>query len=231
MSDLLTHSHSLGHWHGYFYESGGVRETVGTDSMMTLVLEPPERERDFKANGWSIRGRFTVTGSWSIDENGLMQIKFKMSFPFRIRYVVPIFFNGHFDPIHNALTGIWGYSAEVENTMGLLELRRIPPCYLAVYPSIKELSDNRSRALWRFAIAAVRNDIRQRRCPWSYFAQRRDDRETVVSLAVRSQLFGKPLDGEEAETLCAAAQRLTPADACFYGSMICRQRASTLTHE
>jgi hypothetical protein len=46
-----------------------------------------------------------------------------------------------------------------------MEFRRIPPRYLAVYPSIKELSDNnprlKSRALWGFAIAAVRNDIRR----------------------------------------------------------------------
>ncbi|KAH9953093.1 hypothetical protein BC827DRAFT_1273837 [Russula dissimulans] len=201
----------LGHWHGYFYENGGVRGTQGTDSMMTLVLEPADGERDFKVNGWSIRGRFTFTGSWSIGENDVMQIKFKMSY--RIEFSIPIFFNGHFDPKRDALTGVWGYSNELENSMGLLEFRRIQPRYLTVYPSIKEFSDNKSRAFWKFAIAA-----------------RRDDRETVVSSTVRYLFFGKPLDKEEIKKLRAAVHQLTPADACFYGSIINRKRAHVLTH-
>jgi hypothetical protein len=157
-----------------------------------------------------------------------MQIKFKMSY--RIEFSIPIFFNGHFDPKRDALTGVWGYSNELENSMGLLEFRRIQPRYLTVYPSIKEFSDNKSRAFWKFAIAAVRSDIRQKRCPWSYFAQRRDDRETVVSLTVRYLFFGKPLDKEEIKKLRAAVHQLTPADACFYGSIINRKRAHVLTH-
>src|ERR1700748_319222 len=60
----------------------------------------------------------------------------------------------------HALTGVWGRSAEPESCLGLLEFRRILPRRLTVYPSIKELSDNKPRALWKFAIAAVRNDIR-----------------------------------------------------------------------
>jgi hypothetical protein len=219
---------SLGHWHGYFYENGGVRGTQGTDSMMTLVLEPADGERDFKVNGWSIRGRFTFTGSWTMGENDVTQVKLKMSH--QIAFSIPIFFNGHFDPERDALTGVWGYSDELESSMGPVEFRRIPPRYLTVYPSIKELSDNKPRALWKFAIAAVRNDIRRQRCSWSYFAQRRDDRETVISFVIRYIFFGKPLNEEEVQKLCTAIQRLTPADACFYGSMVDCKRAPVLTH-
>ena len=220
---------SLGNWHGYFYENEGARESDGTDSMMTLVIEPTEEgEQDFKANAWSVRGRFTVTGSWSKGENDIPQIKFKTAFPNAIW--VPIFFNGRFDLERNALTGVWGYSSEPESSIGRMEFRRIPPRYLTVYPSIKDLSDNKPRSLWKFAIAAVRNDVRREHCPWSYFAQRRDDRETVVSLTIRYLYFGKPLSAEEVATHCHAVQGLTAADACFYGSMISRKRAYTLVH-
>jgi hypothetical protein len=219
---------SLGHWHGYIYEAGGVRDIRGADSMMTFVLEPAGGDNDFKANGWFIRGRFTIAGSWSMGENDLVQLRFKMTFKNVSMY--PIFFNGHFDPEHHALTGVWGSSAERESSLGLLEFRRIPPRYLTVYPNIKELLDNKPRALWKFAIAAVRNDIRQQRCPWSYFAQRRDDRQTVVSSVVRYHHFGKPLDDEEIQKLFAAIERLTSTDACFYSSMINRKLAHVLTH-
>ena len=219
----------VGHWHGYFYETGGGRDTRGADSMMTFVLEPAGRggESDFKANGWFIKGCFTITGSWTMGENNLMRLRFKMTFRTPIH---PLFFNGHFDPERHALTGVWGFSAESERSLGLLEFRRILPRYLTVYPSIKELLDNKPRALWKFAIAAVRNDIRQQHCPWSYFAQRRDDRQTVISFVLRYHYFGKPLDGEEIQKLFAAIQRVTSADACFYGSMIHHKLANVLTH-
>jgi|SRR5712671_662491 len=222
---------SLGHWHGYFYEGGGNRESEGIDSMMTFVLKPAEGERDFQGNGWSIRGRLNITGSWSMGENNVMNIKFKITTtPSPILSWNTNFFNGHFDPERDALTGVWGFSDDLESSIGPLEFRRIPPRYLVVYPSIKELSDNKSRALWRFAIAAVRSDIRQRRYFWSHFSQRRDDGKLVVALLVRYNFFGKPLDDEEVRELCAASQRLTPSDACFYASMAYRKRGHTLMH-
>ena len=220
---------SLGHWHGYFYGSEGVRETESTDSMMTMVIEPVEGGQDFKANAWSNRGRFTITGSWSKGENDALQIKFKMTFPNAIW--IPVFFDGHFDPERNALTGAWGYSSGQDGSMAPMEFRRIPPCYLTVYPSIHDLSTSKPLSLWKFAIAAVRDDVRRERCSWSYLSQRRDDRKTMVSFTVRYLFFGKPLSDEETQTLCGAVQRLTPADACFYGSMIDCKRAYTLMHE
>ena len=197
--------------------------------MMTFVLEPGDGEHELKANGWSNRGCYTVTGSWSKGENDVTEIKFKMTVQGALWAVV--FFNGRFDAERDALTGSWGLSADAENSSGLMEFRRIPPRYLTVYPSIEELSDNKPRALWGFAIAAVRNDVRREHWSWSYFAQRRDDRETVLSLAMRYLCFGEPLDIEETERCSAASQRLTSADACFYGSRIEFMRANTWVHE
>ena len=219
---------SLGPWHGYFYEGDGIRETDGTDSMMTLVLEPAKGEHAVKANAWSNRGRYTVTGSWFKGENDVVRIKLKMIFQSAVW--APVYFNGRFDPERDALTGVWAASADLENSSGPMEFRRILPRYLTVYPSIKELSDNKARALWKFAIAAVRNDVRRDRWSWLYFSQRRDDRETMISLTIRSLFFGTPPGEEEVQKLCAAVQRLTPADACFYFSRINRIRAYTWVH-
>jgi hypothetical protein len=220
---------SLGSWNGYFYDLKGVRWKA--HSMMTFVLVPGEAERDFKADIWSLNGRQTITGSWSMGEDDVMQIKFKFKLSLSSTLWAPMFFNGRFDPEHDALTGVWGRSAKLESSMGIMELRRIPSRYLTVYPSIKELRDNKLLALWKFAIAAVRNDIRREHWTWSYFSERRDDRKTVVSLLVRSRWFGSPLNAEETGTLLEITRRLIPSDACFYDSMVDRIRAFTCVHE
>jgi hypothetical protein len=195
--------------------------------MMTLVLEPGDGEQELKGNGWSSRGRFTITGSWSKSENEVMQIELKLSF--WITYWPALVFNGCFYPECDALSGDCCLFNR-ENFRLPTELRRIPPRYLTVYPSVKEIFDNKPRALWRFAILAVLNDIRRERWSWSYFSQRRNDRETFISLTVRDLYFGRPLDEEENQRICIAAQRLTPADACFYASKINRIRKLTCMH-
>jgi Vacuolar sorting-associated protein 13, N-terminal len=225
----------LGHWHGYFYEGEGTREAFGIDTMMTFVLEPGDGEQAIKANAWSNKGRFPISGSWSKDENDVVSINFEMSFPERywaysFPYWDPLCFKGSFIPERDALRGTWGYLADPERPGGPMEFRRIAPRYLTVYPSIKELADNKPGALWRFAIAAVLNDIRRGRWSWSHFSQRRDDRETLLSLTRRAGRFGKALDEKERERLCTAAQRLTPADACFYNSLINREAAKERLH-
>ena len=197
--------------------------------MMAFVLVPAEGERDFKADVWSLKGRQKITGSWSKGEDDVMQIKFKMTFSSVLW--VPMFFNGRFDPERDALTGVWGLAADLESPMGKMEFRRIPARYLGVYPSIKELSDDKPRALWRFAIAAVRNDIQRNHWSWSYFSQRRDDCKAVVSLLVRTRWFGTPLNDEELETLRVIARRLIPTDAFFYDSKVDHIRAHTWIHE
>jgi Vacuolar sorting-associated protein 13, extended-chorein len=218
---------SLGKWNGYFYDHEGVHWAV--HSMMTFVLVSGEGERGFKASGWSLKGRQKIAGSWSKGEDDVMQIKFKISFLSALWD--PIYFNGHFDPERDALTGVWGPSAHLENSTDKAEFRRIPPHYLTVYPSIKELCEDKPRATWRFAIAAVRNDILRNNWSWSYFFQRRDDRNTLVSLLVRSRWFGQPLSAEETGTLYAIIRRLIPDDACFYDSKVEYIHAHACVHE
>jgi hypothetical protein len=199
--------------------------------MMTFVLESADR-REFKANAWSIRGQSAITGSWDKGENDITKIKFKMTFQEFQSESWSAFFNGQFDAERDALTGVWGFSADPEDSSGQMEFRRIPPRYLTVYPSIKELSDNphlKSRALWGFAIAAVCNDIRRDRWSWSYFSQRRKDRMAVISMGIRYWYFGMPVHHED-QSCTAAAQRLTAADACFYFSKINRKGAYARVH-
>jgi hypothetical protein len=197
--------------------------------MMTFVLVPAKGVGEIKADAWSLKGRYTITGSWSKDETGVIQIKLKMTF--LAVTLDPKFFNGQFDAERDALTGVWGSSADLENSTEKMECRRIAPHYLAVYPNMKELSGDKVRSLWRFAISAVRNDIRRNHWLWAYFSQRRDDRETMVPLMVRSRYFGPPLRLEEIQPLYIIGPRQTSADACFYDSKAYHILTHTWVHE
>jgi hypothetical protein len=199
--------------------------------MMTFVLEPADGRQTFKANAWSIRGQFTITGSWDKGGDDITKIVFKMTFQKFQSVSWFVFFNGQFEAERDALAGFWGLYPGPENSCGQMVFRRIPPRYLAMYPSLKELSDNnlKSRALWRFAIAAVRDDVRRERWSWSYFSQRRKDRVAVTSLGIRYWHFGTPVNHED-QSCTAAAQRLTAADACFYFSKINRTAAYAQLH-
>jgi hypothetical protein len=97
-----------------------------------------------------------------------------------------MYFNGRFDPVRDALTGSWGALTDQENSSGSMEFRRTLPRYLIVYPSIKELSDNKPR------IAAVEMTYVENRWSWSYFSKRRDNCETVIFVTTRSLFFGTP---------------------------------------
>ena len=198
--------------------------------MMTFVLMRGENEREFKTEVWSLKGHQTIPGSWSKGEDNIIQIKFKYKILFSSSMWCPVFVDVRFDQERDALTGVWAMSTDLES-WGEIEFRRIPPRYLVVYPSIKELSNDKPRALWRFAIAAVRNDIRRNNWTWSYFSERRDNRKTITSLLVRDRWFGPPLSNEEFWTLYATTQKLTPGDACFYDSLVDHVRAYTCVHE
>jgi len=218
--------YSLGHWHGHLYDEEGAR--MEGESMMTFILVPAEGEQEIKADAWSLKGRYTITGSWSKGENGVIEIKLKMSFPAGVWSQK--YFSGHFDAERDALTGVWGYYSFLESSTSKMECRRIVPRYLTVYPNINELSDNKPRSLWRFAIAAVRNDVRRDHWSWTYFSQRRDDRESMIPLLVRHRSFGLSLSAEENQTLYGIPPRLTSTDACFYSSSADHIRAGTWVH-
>jgi hypothetical protein len=199
--------------------------------MMTFVLEPADGRQAFKANAWSFRGKFMIAGSWYKGEDDITKVKFKMTFQRSQSVSWSAFFKGRFDAERDALAGFWGHSAGPGNRCGQMEFRRTPPRYLTMYPSLKELSNDnlKSRALWRFAIAAVRNDVRRERWSWSYFSQRRKDRVAVISMGIRYWHFGTPVNHED-QPCTAAAQRLTAADACFYFSRINRTAAYAQLH-
>ena len=56
--------------------------------------------------------------------------------------------------------------------------------YRVFRPSQKEIDQNKQRALWKFAINAIKTEVHEknRKWSWAYFEERRDDRKEYVRL-------------------------------------------------
>jgi hypothetical protein len=144
--------------------------------------------------------------------------------------IPPQYFSGTWDASSGHLTGNWGINEEIEPPY-LLVYRRTSPNDLCFLPPPRSFEATRTKALWRFALDAVRHRVRRDMWCWDYFRERRNNRLQFVDLSIRRSHFGKPLSAEEDETFSRLQQRLTPPDIVFYLSLAQRQIQMTTNHK
>lgn len=82
--------------------------------------------------------------------------------------------------------------------------------YRSYRPPQKEIEQNRNRALWHFAINAIKSEVhdKHRRWSWAYFAERRDDRKAYVQLFKHKSLG---TIGVEVRSLSPRLPRVRPS--------------------
>ncbi|THH01814.1 hypothetical protein EW026_g979 [Hermanssonia centrifuga] len=91
--------------------------------------------------------------------------------------------------------------------------------YRKYRPSQPELGHDKPKALMKFAVTAVLDEVRERRrkWTWAYFAERRDDRHRYVDLFKKKQLG--PLAPADTDMLDALERKLSYEDLRFYRSI------------
>ncbi|GAA5952650.1 hypothetical protein JCM21900_006060 [Sporobolomyces salmonicolor] len=91
--------------------------------------------------------------------------------------------------------------------------------YRVYRPSQQEIDQNRSRALWKFAINAIRSEVhdKHKRWSWGYFAERRDDRKAYVEL-FKAKALGT-ISIEDLGQLVELEKKLDYKDIRFYRSV------------
>ncbi|GAA6006460.1 hypothetical protein JCM10207_004941 [Rhodosporidiobolus poonsookiae] len=91
--------------------------------------------------------------------------------------------------------------------------------YRSFRPPQKEIDRNRNRALWKFAISAIRSEVhdKHKRWSWAYFAERRDDRKAYVRLFKAKTLA--TISIEESQELVDLEKKLDYKDIRFYRSI------------
>ncbi|GAA5849449.1 hypothetical protein JCM5353_001982 [Sporobolomyces roseus] len=91
--------------------------------------------------------------------------------------------------------------------------------YRIYQPPQEEIDRNRNRALWKFAITAIKQEVHDKHKVWSwaYFEERRDDRKAYVEL-FKAKMRG-PLSPEDTKSLSALERKLGYKDLRFYRSI------------
>ena len=106
--------------------------------------------------------------------------------------------------------------------------KRLPPWLMCCRPDPLEYQLNGPRALWKYALTAVREMVGMHLFTWSYFKQRRDNRKRYIELLIR--LNYADLDEEEVMELARIRQTLTAADARLYETRYEYELRSTPIH-
>lgn len=116
-------------------------------------------------------------------------------------------FRGYLDG--NSLKGKWGAaSGDIVNPF---VFKRVTPQVMCCWPSPADFKENKARALWQFAITAVRNQVLRSKFSWTLLKSRRDNRKNYISLLLQQRIAP-----EHQAALAKIRHSLTHADACCY---------------
>ncbi|KAJ7481633.1 hypothetical protein FB451DRAFT_1236685 [Mycena latifolia] len=219
-------------WHGLMYwPKTALWPSAG---MFTMTLKPSSVQDDvqyFTAAERANRSDFNVAGECRAgDEPGIVELSFKRSFP--TRYPTQ-YFTGTWNAATETLIGTVGMDEDPAKHNSAFVFKRIMPEYMCFWPAPVELETNKARALWGFAIAAVRYGVRRDRWSWSFFKERRDNRRRFIELYIRSSgstQFGAPLTGPEWQELGLIKKTFSTADARFYHSLGEKMIRATVEH-
>ncbi|KAG9050085.1 hypothetical protein FS842_011409, partial [Serendipita sp. 407] len=211
-----------GVWTGYTYYSDDGR----SDGLMQFNIIHTEGSK-LRGTGidrldvYHMEGEVTLTAENGLDlilkvAYGLQPSKSDETFAFE--------FTGSLNTSTLELKGTWavvGYPPA-----GPFVLIRRPTFAYPFLYSKSELSENRARARWKFAITTIRQQVRRQWWSWSYFKDRMEQRKRYVELRLRmdiEQLYSvngaARLSSDEILELNSTGERLHPADGRYYISL------------
>ncbi|KAJ7031624.1 hypothetical protein C8F04DRAFT_1110026 [Mycena alexandri] len=214
----------LGTWNGFLF-------WPTTGGMISMDLKPSSTQGEvqiFTASGRSNQSDFNIMGECRVgDEPGTVSFSWKRSFParFSTQYCV-----GTWSAATDTLSGKYGLDEDPATHGGSFVFKRLTPEHTCFIPAPADLEANKAKALWAFAIGAVRYDIRRSRWSWSFFKERRDTRKSFIELYVRSTKFGPPMTNEDWAEFSRLKKTLTSADSRFIYSLAQNQIRATTDH-
>lgn len=194
----------LGSWNGFTYSPAS--SIVPSSGMISMDLLASAGRR-FQASSRSNMSDFSIAGECSGDSEAV-RFTFKLTYPARF---APQYFAGTWSRATQSLSGTWGAEADSRTHDGVFTFKRIIPEYMCFFPAPAVMKVNRPRALWGFAISAVRYSIRREEWSWAFFKQRTENRKRFVELYIRSTRFGRPLNRSEEEELGLIKKSFTTA--------------------
>ncbi|KAJ7437086.1 hypothetical protein B0H11DRAFT_2206778 [Mycena galericulata] len=203
----------LGTWNGFTYSTAD--SLVPVSGMLSMELSA-SGELKFGASSRANMTDFTISGECAAQDLDVVNFTFKQTFPARFS---AIYFAGSWNNETQYLSGTWGEESDPRTHPGVFIFKRTVPEVMCFFPAPPVLRENKSRALWTFAISAVRYSVRRGQWSWSFFKERADNRHRFIELYIRSTRFGKPLAESEETELGLLRKSFTAADSRFFHSL------------
>ncbi|EED77713.1 predicted protein [Postia placenta Mad-698-R] len=213
----------LGHWTGYHYTDTKYPFSVPfTVFFHTLNAESTQYEALVHAPDSQVE--FKVAGDIVTEADGKVTYQFRFIIPV---HGMTVDYDGTLNEDGSMLSGRWGPDG---TRPASFFFSKMPEQVLICRPSPMELQTNRIRALWRFALTAVQEQVARRRFTWKFLAKRRDVRRRYVDLALRTHL-GRPLNEAEDEERRKCLGLLSPLDALIAHHLMGLRKRTICIHK
>lgn len=148
---------------------------------MTFCFHASADNGSYEASDTAAHGTaYTILGGYTKKEDGSVEYNFTRTYAARLK---KMYFTGTLNEDGDTLAGSWGYEDD-EKTYRFL-FKRIPAETLISRPPPAEFEENKVRALWKYALTAVHNEVRRKMFSWSYLKERRDIRREYLQLVER----------------------------------------------
>ena len=188
--------------------------------MMSFCLHASVDHKTCEASSLCATGTdYSILGGYTTKDDGTVEYTFTQTYVARIPKTC---WTGTLTDDGETLSGKWGY--EANDQVHTFVYKRIPPEVLIDRPHPKEFTENRVKALWKYALTAVRSQVRRRLFSWSYLKERRDVRKEYLDLLLKE--MDDQLTTADFARFSALDHRSTFDDVrCFYVRRDYRQRA------
>ncbi|KAI1783152.1 hypothetical protein LXA43DRAFT_1187180 [Ganoderma leucocontextum] len=205
----------LGRWNGI-----QISEDDAMSPMNTFYLHASMDPKTYEASSIGANGTdYNIFGNYATKDNGTIEHSFTRAYVARLQKT---YWTATLADDGKTLSGQWGYAPD--DQPWTFVFKRAPPEVLVNRPHPKEFEENRIKALWKYALTAVHNQVRRRLFSWSYLKERRDLRKEYLELLLKEE-DGR-LTKEDSERVSVLAHRSTFDDVrCFYIIQEYRQRA------
>ncbi|KAI1783149.1 hypothetical protein LXA43DRAFT_904186 [Ganoderma leucocontextum] len=205
----------LGRWNGI-----QISEDEAISPMITFCLHASMDHKTYEASSVGANGTdYNILGDYTTKDDGAVEYAFTRTYVARMKKT---YWTATLEDDGETLSGKWGYDKDSQSWAFVL--KRVPPEVLIDRPQPKEFAENRAKALWKYALTAVHNQVRRRLFSWSYLKARRDVRKEYLELLLK-EADGR-LTNEDLVRFSVLDHRSTFDDVrCFYVLQDYRLRA------
>ncbi|KAI0325467.1 hypothetical protein GY45DRAFT_1348843 [Cubamyces sp. BRFM 1775] len=179
-SDVLADNNVksiLGRWHGLM--GAGRWPHIPFASFRFHASTDPNT---YEASDVAAQGTgYTLHGGYTKKDDGTVEYNFSKTY---MVHSCKRYFTGTLNEDDERLSGSWGYS-ETDKPYRFIFWKKVPPETLIARPPPSEFEENKTKALWKYALTAVHNEVRRKMFSWSYLKERRAIRKEYLELLER----------------------------------------------